>query len=185
MSEGNIIISALIKGKLYIEYKAVNENNQTVEFNLSTKLNELIEGLSLMPGFEYFEEKNSSSSYSVIEESGDNLTSFAIEKVSIPSNLHDEDVILEKTNEFCDNDDISVKVKDVNGTCLTSGENIIDLKIESGANDYEFFFWTNKIDVPITNFHYTLTIRNRFDQIINSKNSFVIHNINPGVTLQS
>ena len=186
-AEGNIIISALIKGKMHIEFNALNEQKEKVEFNLSLNTNELLEDLLLTPGYEYFKDRGSSGGFSIIEESGENLTVFAIEYFKIPEELQNYTDITEKIIEFCGSDETLVKVKNVKGYCLSSNENIIDLRIESGDSDNELFlFWKNLTDIPITNFHYTLTIRNRNGQILKSlANRFVIYTINPGVELHS
>ncbi|GEM_PF-6889844 len=186
-AEGNIIISALIKGKMYIEYKALDENKNKIDVDLSINANKLFENLLFKPGYKYFNERSSSNGYSVLEESGENDVVFAIEYFEIPNELQDLQDINTKVTEFCQNNETLVKTKNVNGYCITSKENLIDLRIEAGAsNDELYFFWKNLSNIPITNFFYTLNIRNRNGQILISlDNRFVIQTINPGTELQS
>ncbi len=186
-AEGNIIVSALIVGKMRMEYKAYNEKKETISLNLSLNTNKLLEELTLKPGYEYFKDKGSSGGFSVIEESGENSVVFAVEFFRIPVDVQDQADIAQKITEFCDGGETLVKVKTVNGYCLTNSNNIIDLNIESNiSGDNLVFYWKNQMDITVTNFHYTLTVRNRNGQILGTPyNGFVIHTINPGVTLQS
>lgn len=185
-AEGNIIVSGLIKGKLRIEYKAYNEKKEKINFNLSLNANKLFEDkLTLIPGYEFLKDKGSSGEYSVVEESGENATVFAIEFFRIPDELQDKEDITEKIVEFCNEDETLVKIKTVNGYCLTNKENIIKLDIEADASgDRLYFYWTNLANIPITYFYYTLTIRNRNGQILYSNSSFLNLKINPGIKLQ-
>ncbi len=187
LAEGNIIISALIKGKMYIEYKALDKNNNKLEIDLSAGTNKLFEKLLFKPDYKYFNERSATSGFSVLEESGENDVVFAIEYFKISNNLQNTQDINEKIEEFCGSDETLVRVKKVNGYCITSKINLIDLRIEAGASGDElFFFWKNLTDTTITNFIYTLNIRNRNGQILKSlDNRFVSQTINPGVELQS
>jgi hypothetical protein len=187
LAEGNIIISALIKGKMYIEYKALGINNNKLKIDLSAGTNKLFEKLLFKPDYKYFNERSATNGFSVLEESGENDVVFAIEYFKISNNLQDMQDINEKVEKFCGSDETLVRVKNVNGYCITSKINLIDLQIEAGASGDElFFFWKNLSDIPITNFLYTLIIRNRNGQILKSlDNRFVSQTINPGAELQS
>ncbi len=185
-TEGNIIISAIVKGKLHVEFKAYNEDKQEISFDLSTELNEFIsENLSFDPGYKYFNEKNQSGGYSIIEESGENLTAFAIEYTEIASEVQNQTEISNKIIEFCQSGGSNISCKYVEGKCLNSGNNIVDLEVEKGAVDRKLFLsWTNVSDTPLTSFSYTLNVRNKFGQKLKSWSRRVNDNINPGVTLE-
>jgi len=184
-ADGNIMISALIKGKLHIEFKAFNENKQQIEFDLSAKLNEfLVKDLSFIPNYQYFRDKGSSNGFTIIEESGENPTVFAIEYYDLSTSVQNNTVVPNVISEYCDNDEILISYKNVKGKCLNSGKYIVDLRIESGASINELYLhWTNKTNVPITLLKSTLTVRNRFGQILEQESPSVTGQINPGVTL--
>ncbi|MDF9800982.1 hypothetical protein OKW21_006245 [Catalinimonas alkaloidigena] len=183
-SDGNILVTGVIKGQLKVEYKALNKKGEKVDINLSASLNEILSAKAFKPNFNYFNENATSSDFSVIEESGENLTAFIIEYWDIPEEIQNTSDISATISEFCDDDDVFALTKNVTGFCSVSGKEIIDLKLETGANNNGWYpYLTNKTDHTITSLQYTLTVRNRFGQIIGQENRLVTQNINPGATI--
>lgn len=185
-ADGNIFISAIIKGQLQIEYKAFNKKGEKIKLNLAGDVNELLDNLSWKPGYQYFREKSSSSEFSIIEESGDYLTVFAVEYFPVKTSLQDLEHISNMITEFCDNDGIAPRRKKIAGICSSSGRSVVDLTLEVGEDGKRWYtFWANKIDRTITYCTYSLTVRNKFNQILDRFDSFIYHDVSPGATLES
>lgn len=183
---GNIIISAVLEGKLKIEYLAFNKSGQKVDVDLSLKLNELLDDLNFIPGYQYYNEITSSTEYSIIEESGDFPTVFAIEYFPLEGDWQNKEIISEIIAEDCDDDGISPLIKIVHGYCSSNKLNILDLTIETGVSDKTWYLsWTNLTNQTITNFKYLLEARNRFGQILGNCQGIVVDDINSGKTVKT
>jgi len=183
-ADGNIIISAVIKGNLYVEFKAYNESKQQIEINLSADLNKLIEELPINPGYKYFVERGSSGGYTIIEESEESPTAFAIEYFEIASDLQESN-ISNIIYGYCGSSGISSNYIDLEGYCYSSNQHIADLRIEKGASaNTLYLFWTNRLNQTIDLLKGTLTARNRSGQIVKSFPLVVIGTIDPGMTIQ-